>query len=178
MLGSCSGQFGSLSLQQQVTETPRGPDAGTGRVRCGNSWGFASGLGTMSVCVQGAALGRELRVAGGRKPPSQVLEDVEGQAAHQGDDSDLPQERQGGNEVNINKLVQEDQGSDVAGEAEQLSHDHEPVPRLDCQCHHQQLGENQRREGNGNNVHKFGFKEEECSIHDDATLINAYQDPD
>lgn len=48
-----------------------------------------------------AALGRELRVAGGRKPPSQVLEDVEGQAAHQGDDSDLPQERQGGNEVNI-----------------------------------------------------------------------------
>lgn len=51
--------------------------------------------------MPGAALGRELRVAGGRKPPSQVLEDVEGQAAHQGDDSDLPQERQGGNEVNI-----------------------------------------------------------------------------
>lgn len=57
--------------------------------------------GNVCLCVQGAALGRELRVAGGRKPPSQVLEDVEGQAAHQGDDSDLPQERQGGNEVNI-----------------------------------------------------------------------------
>lgn len=55
----------------------------------------------VSVSGPGAALGRELRVAGGRKPPSQVLEDVEGQAAHQGDDSDLPQERQGGNEVNI-----------------------------------------------------------------------------
>lgn len=65
--------------------------------------------------------------------------------------------------------MQEDQGSDVAGEAEQLSHDHQPVPRLDRQCHHQQLGEDQGREGNGNNVHKFGFKEEERSIHDDAT---------
>lgn len=83
-----------------MTEITRGPEAGTGRAAVGTA-GVVSGPWAMSVCVPGAALGRELGVAGGRKPPSQVLEDVEGQAAHQGDDSDLPQERQGGNEVNI-----------------------------------------------------------------------------
>lgn len=74
--------------------------------------------GNVCLCVQGAALGRELRVAGGRKPPSQVLEDVEGQAAHQGDDSDLPQERQGGNEVNIcveKRAQSQNHGQDLLG---------------------------------------------------------------
>lgn len=52
-------------------------------------------------CARRAALGRELRIAWGRKPTSQVLQDVKGKAAHQSDDSDFPQERQSCNEVNI-----------------------------------------------------------------------------
>lgn len=54
-------------------------------------------------CARRAALGRELRIAWGRKPSSQVLQDVEGKAAHQGDDGDFPQERQSCNEVDICK---------------------------------------------------------------------------
>lgn len=46
-------------------------------------------------------LGRELRVAGRREPSSQVLEDVEGQTADQGDDGHFPQEGQRGDEVHV-----------------------------------------------------------------------------
>lgn len=45
----------------------------------------------------------ELRVAGGREPSSQVLEDVERETADQGDDRDFPEERQRGDEVHICK---------------------------------------------------------------------------
>lgn len=48
-------------------------------------------------------LRRELRVAGGRKPSSQVLEDVERETADQSDDRDFPEEGQGGDEVHICK---------------------------------------------------------------------------
>lgn len=44
-------------------------------------------------CARRAALRRELWVAWGRKPSSQVLEYVEGKTAHQSDDGDFPQER-------------------------------------------------------------------------------------
>lgn len=52
-------------------------------------------------CARRAALGCELRIAWGRKPSSQVLQDVERKAAHQSDDGDFPQEWQSCNEVNI-----------------------------------------------------------------------------
>lgn len=50
----------------------------------------------------------QLGVVGRGEAPAQVLEDVKRQTAHQRDDGHLPQERYGGDEVNIYELVQED----------------------------------------------------------------------
>lgn len=47
----------------------------------------------------------ELGVAGRGEPSAQVLEDVEGQAADQGDNRDFPQEGQSGDEVHIDEFV-------------------------------------------------------------------------
>lgn len=43
----------------------------------------------------------QLGVIGWREASAQVLEDVQGQTAHQRDDSHFPQERYGGDEINI-----------------------------------------------------------------------------
>ena len=48
-----------------------------------------------------SGLGGELGVVGWREAPPQVLEDVEGQTAHQGDDRHFPQERHRGDEVHV-----------------------------------------------------------------------------
>lgn len=48
-----------------------------------------------------ALLGGQLGVAGRGEAPAQVLQDVEGQAADQGDDGHLPQERHRGDEVDV-----------------------------------------------------------------------------
>jgi len=70
--------------------------------------------------------------------------------------------------VLTNKLMQEHQGSNVAGQAEQLRHRHKPVPGLDGQGHHQQLREDQRREGNRHDVHELRLKEQQRPVHDGA----------
>lgn len=119
----------------------------------------------------------ELRVAGRGEPSSQILEDVQGETADQSDNRDFPQERQRGNEVHIDELMQEHQGGDVAGQTEQLGHRHEPVPRLDRQGHHQQLREDQWREGNRHDVHEFRLKQQECPIHDGTPWGGAERSP-
>ena len=53
------------------------------------------------------------------------------------------------------ELMEEHQGGDVAGQAEQLGHRHQPVPGLDGQGHHEQLREDERREGDGHDVHEL-----------------------
>lgn len=63
-----------------------------------------------SFLLPPCSLRRELRVAGGRESSPQVLEDVEGETADQGDDRHLPEEGQGGDEVDICK--QEDGHND------------------------------------------------------------------
>lgn len=50
------------------------------------------------------------------------------------------------------ELVQEDERGDVAGQAQELADYHEPVPRLDGQGDHQQLGQDERGEGNGDDM--------------------------
>lgn len=50
------------------------------------------------------------------------------------------------------EFMQEHKRSDVACQTQELADYHEPVPRLNGQGHHQQLGQNQGGEGNGNNV--------------------------
>lgn len=64
--------------------------------------------------------------------------------------------------------MEEHQGGDVAGQAEQLGHRHKPVPGLDRQGHHEQLGEDQRREGDGHDVHEFGLEQQQRPVHDGA----------
>lgn len=64
--------------------------------------------------------------------------------------------------------MQEDERGDVAGQAQELSDYHEPVPRLNGQSHHQQLSQNKRGEGNGNDVDELRVEEQHRSVHDDA----------
>lgn len=64
--------------------------------------------------------------------------------------------------------MQENERGDVARQAQQLADDHEPVPRLDGQRHHEQLGQDERGEGNGDNVDKLRVEEQQRSVHDYA----------
>lgn len=66
------------------------------------------------------------------------------------------------------ELVQEDEWGDVAGQAQQLADYHEPVPRLYGQRHHQQLGQDERGEGNGDDVDELWIEEQQRPVHDDA----------
>lgn len=79
----------------------------------------------------------QLGVIGWREASAQVLEDVQGQTAHQRDDGHFPQERYGGDEINIDELVQEDERGDIRRQAQELGNYHEPVPCLNGQGHHQ-----------------------------------------
>lgn len=67
------------------------------------------------------------------------------------------------------ELVQEDEWGDITGQAQELAHDHQPVPRLNGQSHHKQLGQDQRGEGDSNDVDKLGLEEQQGSVHDDAS---------
>lgn len=64
--------------------------------------------------------------------------------------------------------MQEHERGDVTRQAQELAHNHEPVPRLNGQRHHQQLGQDEGGEGNGNNVDELRLKKQQSSIHDDA----------
>ena len=66
------------------------------------------------------------------------------------------------------ELVQEDKRGDVGGQAEELGHDHQPVPGLDGQGHHEQLSEDERGEGDGHDVDKLRLKQQQGPVHDDA----------
>lgn len=66
------------------------------------------------------------------------------------------------------ELVQEDERGHVAGQAEELAHDHEPVPRLDGERHHQQLRQDEGGEGNGHDVDELRLEEQHRPVHDDA----------
>lgn len=70
--------------------------------------------------------------------------------------------------VLTDELVQEHQRGDVARQAQQLCHDHEPVPRLDGQRHHQQLRQDQGGEGDGHDVDELRLEEQQGAVHDDA----------
>lgn len=74
------------------------------------------------------------------------------------------------------ELVQEDERGDVAGQAEELAHDHEPVPRLNGQRHHQQLRQDEGGEGNGHDVDKLGLEEQQRPVHDDASCRGSMKD--
>ena len=54
---------------------------------------------------------------------------------------------------------------------------HEPVPRSDGECHHDELGEDEGGEGDGNDVDELVVEENERSVHEDATLVDANQHP-
>lgn len=76
------------------------------------------------------------------------------------------------------ELVQEDERGDVTGQAQELAHDHEPVPRLNGESHHQQLRQDQRGEGDGDDVHELGLEEQQRSVHDDASCGEQQQHTD
>lgn len=64
-----------------------------------------------SFLLPPCSLRRELRVARGRESSPQILEDVEGETADQSDDRHLPEEGQGGDEVDICKQEDGCEGS-------------------------------------------------------------------
>lgn len=65
--------------------------------------------------------------------------------------------------------MQEDEWGDVAGQTEELAHDHEPVPRLNGERHHQQLRQDEGGEGNGHDVHELRLEEQQGPVHDDTS---------
>lgn len=72
-------------------------------------------------------------------------------------------------EIRTEVLVEEGQRGEVAAQAEELGHHHEPVPGADGQRHHQQLGQDERREGDGHHVHELRLKQHQRAVHEDAT---------
>lgn len=71
--------------------------------------------------------------------------------------------------VRTKVLVEEGQRGQVAAQAEELGHHHQPVPGADGERHHQELGEDERREGDGHHVHELRLKQHQRAIHEDAT---------
>lgn len=65
--------------------------------------------------------------------------------------------------------MQEDERGDVAGQAEELANDHEPVPRLNGERHHQQLRQDEGGEGNSHDVDELRLEEQQRPVHDDAS---------
>ena len=64
--------------------------------------------------------------------------------------------------------MQEDERGHVTGQAQELAHDHEPVPRLDGEGDHQQLGQDQGGERDGHDVDELGLEQQQRPVHDDA----------
>lgn len=64
--------------------------------------------------------------------------------------------------------MQKDERRHITGQAEEFGNHHEPVPRLDGQRHHEQLGEDERREGDGHDVDELRLEEQQRPVHDDA----------
>ena len=65
-------------------------------------------------------------------------------------------------------LVEEGKRGEVAAQAEELRHHHQPMPRPDGQRHHQQLRQDERREGDGHHVHELRLEEHQRTVHEDA----------
>ena len=79
------------------------------------------------------------------------------------------------NDLELTEVWCEDEhGCDVDDDAEDLGDDHGPVPRPYRQRHHQQLGDNQRRERDGDDVHELALEQPEGAVHDDPALVDAY----
>lgn len=66
-------------------------------------------------------------------------------------------------------LIEEGQGGQVAAQAEELGHHHEPVPGTNRQCHHQQLSQDEGCERDGDHVHKLRLEQHQCAVHQDAS---------
>lgn len=55
-------------------------------------------------------------------------------------------------------FVEEGERGQVTSQTEELSDHHEPVPRPDGERHHQKFGKDERREGDGDHMHKLRLK--------------------
>lgn len=128
--------------------------------------------------------GRELGVAGRREFAFEIFDDVEGEAADQRDHRHFPQKRPSRDVGQVQEsskrhsaysevLVEEGERGEVAAQTEELGQHHEPVPGADRQRHHQELGENERREGDGHDVKELRLEQHQGAVHQDATLVNA-----
>ena len=69
------------------------------------------------------------------------------------------------------------QREDVEGEAEDLRGEHEPVPGADGECDHDEFGEDERRERDGDDVDELVLEQDERSVHDHSALVDADQHP-
>ncbi len=65
-------------------------------------------------------------------------------------------------------VAENEDGRDVDEEREDLGHDHEEVPRAHGEADHEQLGEDERRERDGDDVQQLGVEQQERPEHDDA----------
>ena len=56
------------------------------------------------------------------------------------------------------EILEDDEWENIYEKWENLGHDHEPVPSADGQRHHDQLREDESREGDGHHVDELVFK--------------------
>lgn len=73
------------------------------------------------------------------------------------------------NIIRTKVLVEEGKWGEVTAETEELCHHHEPVPGTNCQRHHQQLGQDERCEGDCDHVHELWLEQHQRAVHEDAT---------
>ena len=58
----------------------------------------------------------------------------------------------------LTKVAHPEHRSSVEEQTQEMCGQHEVVPRPDCQHHHDQLSEDQAREGDGHDVHQLVLK--------------------
>ena len=51
------------------------------------------------------------------------------------------------------------------------------MPRADRQAHHDELGEDERRERDAHHVDELVLEQDQRAVHDDAALVDADQHP-
>eukprot|EP00961_Rhodomonas_salina_P026122 353033-Rhodomonas_salina.1 len=113
---------------------------------------------------------RNLEVSWWRAAALEPLADADGEAADERDDDDFEPEGGGENEANVEVGGQEEEGDQVGSEGQELCKDHDAGPPLDFERDHEQLGQNERREGDGDDAEEGVIEHEDAQQHDHRPL--------
>lgn len=98
-------------------------------------------------------------MTGRRNLSMHELQHIEWQTTDHGQKCHLPEEVARLDELFVEVLRHDYQRQQITGQTNQLGNDHQPVPRPYRQRQHQQLGENDCGEGDGDDMDEFVSEE-------------------